>query len=62
MAKTSAASEDLSKIMLSKAPAELKQEAEELNKRRDTSFKKATAAFANSSGGEEKADEEDDSD
>lgn len=62
MGKTSVASEELSKIMLAKAPADLKPQAEELNKRREAGFKKATAAFENSQGGEDKADEEDDSD
>jgi hypothetical protein len=62
MGKTSAASEDLSKVMLEKAPASLKPQAEALDKRREAGFKKATAAFANSQGGEDKADEEDDSD
>ncbi|KAF2425302.1 hypothetical protein EJ08DRAFT_638671 [Tothia fuscella] len=62
MGKTSAVSEELSKVMLEKAPASLKPEAEELNTRRAAGFKKATAAFANSEGGEDKADEEDDSD
>ena len=48
--------------MLQKAPQSIKVESEALDKRRVTAFKKAVAAFANSSGGEDKADEEDDSD
>jgi hypothetical protein len=61
MAKTGAASVDLSAIMLEKAPESIKPDAIALEKRRTAAFDKATAAFANSQGGEDKADEEDDS-
>jgi hypothetical protein len=62
MAKTSAASVELSAVMLEKAPADLKPEAIALEKRRTDAFEKASAAFANAQGGEDKADGEDDSD
>lgn len=56
-------STELDKIVETKAPAELKPKAEELSKRRQAALNKAIVAFANSTGGEEKAgEEEDDSD
>ena len=62
MQKSDAAGSELSAIMLSKAPESIKAESEALDKRRVAAFKKATSAFENSVGGEDKADEEDDSD
>jgi hypothetical protein len=62
MAKSDEAGSELATVMLQKAPQSIKVESEELDKRRAVAFKKAVAAFANSSGGEDKADEEDDSD
>lgn len=62
MGKTSAASEELSAVMLEKAPESLKKDATELDARRKAGFEKAQAAFSNSEGGEDKADGEDDSD
>ncbi|KAF1984061.1 hypothetical protein K402DRAFT_395995 [Aulographum hederae CBS 113979] len=62
MAKTGEASVDLSKMMLEKAPQSLKGEAEGLEKRRAKKFDEATAAFAGSTGGEDQAEGEDDSD
>lgn len=51
-----------SKQLLEKAPADLKDSATALEERRSKSFEKAVAAFANAQGGEDQADEEDDSD
>jgi len=62
MAKSDEAGTELAAVMLQKAPQSIKAESEALDKRRVAAFKKAVAAFANSSGGEDKADEEDDSD
>ena len=62
MAKTAAASAELSVVMLEKTTPNLQKEAEDLDKRRTSAFDKAAAAFANSQGGEDKADEVDDSD
>jgi len=61
MGKTSGASIKLEKIMLEKTPANLKPEAEKLSARREAAFSKAISAFANSQGGEDQADGEDDS-
>ena len=62
MNKSDAVSKDLEKLMLEKAPEDLKPQAKELGTRREVAFDKATAAFANSVGGEDEAEEEDDSD
>lgn len=59
MGKSDEASKDLEKIMLSKTPADLKPEAEGLAKRRQGAFEKAKAAFAQSVGGEDQAEGED---
>lgn len=48
--------------MLEKSPEDLKSQAKELGTRREVAFDKATAAFANSIGGEDEAEGEDDSD
>jgi hypothetical protein len=61
MAKSDEAGTELAAVMLQKAPQSIKVDSEALDKRRVVAFKKAVAAFANSSGGEDKADEEDDS-
>ncbi|KAK1983785.1 hypothetical protein LZ30DRAFT_652958 [Colletotrichum cereale] len=53
--KTEVASKELSKVMISKAPANTKADAEALEKRREAAFSKATAAFANATGGENEA-------
>lgn len=58
MAKTESASRELSNLMLSKAPANLKPEAEQLEQRRATAFKKATAVYDGAAGGEDAADGE----
>ncbi|GKT44566.1 uncharacterized protein ColSpa_04747 [Colletotrichum spaethianum] len=57
--KTEVASKELSNVMTAKAPANLKAEAEALEKRREAAFSKANAAFASSTGGENDALEED---
>ncbi|RDW87625.1 hypothetical protein BP5796_03319 [Coleophoma crateriformis] len=62
MGKTQAASLDLSKVMRAKAPADLKEEADALEKRRAAAFAKAMAAFEGLTGGEDQAEGEDDSD
>jgi hypothetical protein len=62
MQKSDAAGGELAAIMLSKAPDSIKTESETLDKRRVEVFKKATSAFEKSTGGEEHADKEDDSD
>jgi hypothetical protein len=59
--KTEGASKELSEIMIGKAPASVKGEAEVLEKRRDATFAKAKSAFEGLTGGEEEADKEDDS-
>ncbi|KAI8313602.1 hypothetical protein K4K59_004469 [Colletotrichum sp. SAR11_240] len=51
--KTEVASKELSQVMVSKAPADIKGEAEALEKRRAAAFGKATAAFAGATGGED---------
>ncbi|OLN95266.1 hypothetical protein CCHL11_08112 [Colletotrichum chlorophyti] len=51
--KTEAASKELSNVMISKAPASVKADAETLEKRRATAFGKATAAFEGATGGED---------
>lgn len=51
-----------SKQLLEKAPADLKESAAALEGRRSNAFEKAVTAFANAQGGEDQADEEDDSD
>ncbi|OHW90123.1 hypothetical protein CSPAE12_11294 [Colletotrichum incanum] len=53
--KTEAASKELSNVMIAKAPASTKADAETLEKRREAAFSKATAAFASSTGGEDEA-------
>ncbi|GKT56503.1 hypothetical protein ColTof4_08951 [Colletotrichum tofieldiae] len=53
--KTEAASKELSNVMIAKAPASAKADAETLEKRREAAFTKATAAFASSTGGEDEA-------
>ena len=55
-------SNELDKLVETKAPADLKPKAEELGKRRAAALNKAIVAFANSTGGEGEADGEDDSD
>ena len=62
MGKSDEASKELEKIMLEKSPAELKPQAEQLAKRRSVAFQKSKAEFAQSVGGEDQADGEDDSD
>ena len=62
MGKSDEASSELAAIMLEKAPAPVKPQAEALNARRVASFKKGITTFANSTGGEEQADVVDDSD
>ncbi|ORY60789.1 uncharacterized protein BCR38DRAFT_459771 [Pseudomassariella vexata] len=62
LGKTSVVSEELENIMLSKAPDDLKAEAEALAKRRKVAFEKAMAIYSNASGGEDAAEGEDDSD
>lgn len=52
----------LSNQLRDKAPEDLKESATALEARRLKAFEKAVAAFANSTGGEEQADEADDSD
>lgn len=52
----------LSNQMRDKAPEDLKEAATTLEARRNKAFEKAVATFANSTGGEEQADEADDSD
>ncbi|KAH7305751.1 hypothetical protein BKA65DRAFT_560073 [Rhexocercosporidium sp. MPI-PUGE-AT-0058] len=59
--KSREASMGLSKLMLEKAPAHIKPEAEALEKRRAAAFTKAVDTFANATGGEDQADGEDDS-
>lgn len=58
MGKTQTASQELSKLMLEKAPASLKGDAETLETRRAEAFKKSTAAFEGASGGEDQAEGE----
>jgi hypothetical protein len=62
MQKSNAASGELAALMLQKAPASIKTESETLDNRRVEAFKKTTSAFEKSTGGEEHADKEDDSD
>jgi hypothetical protein len=62
MLKTGELSTQQEAMLLSKTPADLKPEAEKLAVRRKSAFDKAQAAFASSVGGEDKADNEDDSD
>ncbi|KAF2663375.1 hypothetical protein BT63DRAFT_419183 [Microthyrium microscopicum] len=62
MGKSDEASARLAEVMLTKAPASLKPQAEELNKRRVDGFAKGKAAFASATGGEDQAEGEDDSD
>jgi hypothetical protein len=62
MGRSDEASKELEKIMLEKSPAELKPEAEQLAKRRSVAFEKSKAEFAQSVGGEDQAEGEDDSD
>ncbi|TDZ27888.1 hypothetical protein C8035_v008531 [Colletotrichum spinosum] len=50
--KTEVASKELSHVMVAKAPADLKGDAEALEKRRAAAFQKATAVFAGATGGE----------
>lgn len=52
----------LSNNLTAKAPADLKDTATALEARRMAAFEKAVGAFANSTGGEDQADEADDSD
>src|SRR5882757_6510367 len=61
MGKPSEPSDEQGTIMLQKTPADLNAEAEKLSARRKAAFDKATAAFAQSFGGEDQADGEDDS-
>ncbi|KAI3529532.1 hypothetical protein CPAR01_02228 [Colletotrichum paranaense] len=51
--KTEAAGKELSAVMISKAPASIKGDAEALEKRREAAFSKASGAFAGSTGGED---------
>jgi hypothetical protein len=62
MGKTSELSAEQETVMLQKTPADLQPEAEKLAARRKAPFEKATAAFAQSVGGEDQAEGEDDSD
>ncbi|TLD33081.1 hypothetical protein PspLS_01120 [Pyricularia sp. CBS 133598] len=55
--KTDTVSKELSNLLQSKAPAEMKGEADALEARRAAAFEKACRVFANAQGGEEKADE-----
>ncbi len=61
VSKTEAASKELSDLMIAKAPANIKREAEALEKRRAGGFAKATAAFEGATGGEADADAVEDS-
>ena len=60
--KTAEASDELSKLMVSKAPAELKAQGEALAQRRNRAFDRALAVYANASGGDDLADGGEDSD
>ncbi|KAJ4414150.1 hypothetical protein N0V82_008117 [Gnomoniopsis sp. IMI 355080] len=62
LSKSQEAGVAFSKQLLEKAPADLKDSATALEDRRSKAFEKAVSAFANAQGGEEQADEEDDSD
>jgi hypothetical protein len=62
MEKSDDVSAELAEVMLAKAPAAVKPEAEALNARRTTAFKNGRAAFAGLTGGEDQADAADDSD
>ncbi|KAF1814238.1 hypothetical protein P152DRAFT_265305 [Eremomyces bilateralis CBS 781.70] len=62
MLRTQAASGELENVMREKSPENLKAEGEALAKRKQAVFEKALAAFANSTGGEDQAEGEDDSD
>jgi hypothetical protein len=62
MQKSDAVGSELSAVMLAKAPESIKADSEALDKRRVEAFKKANAAYENSVGGEDQADEEDESD
>lgn len=55
--KTDTVSKELSNLLQSKAPADMKAEADALEARRAAAFEKACKVFANAQGGEEKADE-----
>lgn len=56
MGKTEVASKELSGLMVSKAPADVKGEAEALEKRRAAAFAKANGAYEGATGGENEAD------
>lgn len=60
--KTQEAGIAFSNQLRDKAPENLKESATALEARRVKAFEKAVAVFANSTGGEEQADEADDSD
>lgn len=62
LTKSQEAGVAFSKQLLEKAPADLKNSAAALEERRSKSFEKAVSAFENAQGGEDQADEEDDSD
>lgn len=53
--KTAEASDELSKLMVSKAPEELKAQGEALAQRRNIAFDRALAVYANASGGDDLA-------
>ena len=55
--KTAEASEELSKLMVSKAPAELRAQGEALAQRRNLAFDRALAVYANASGGDDLAND-----
>lgn len=54
--KTDTSSKELSALMLAKAPANLKAEAEGLEQRRATAFQKTVATYEGASGGENDAE------
>ncbi|KAH8883112.1 hypothetical protein GQ53DRAFT_883647 [Thozetella sp. PMI_491] len=62
VAKTEAASKELSDVMVSKAPASIKGDAEALEKRRAAAFASAISTYDGATGGEAEAEHEDDSD
>lgn len=60
--KTQAASEDLAKMSVKRAPLEVKLEAEALEKKSNAAFARALTIYENATGGEEHEGEGDDSD
>lgn len=62
MGKTDEAGKNLSRVMREKAPESLKGDAEALEERRAAIFTKGVATFQGSTGGEDDAEGDDDSD